>query len=253
MIRSALTSVTFRKLAPEAIIELAAQAGLAGIEWGGDVHVPPGDAATARRIASATAAAGLAVSSYGSYYRAGDDEAGAFEAVLQTALALGAPTIRIWAGRRGSSQADDAYRRQVADDAARITAMAQRAGVRVAYEFHGGTLTDTIDSAVALLEAISSPGPGCYWQPVVGQDAEGNLLNLQRLLPHLVNLHVFHWDGDGNRLALAEGADDWRRYLELAGEDGGDRWAILEFVAGDQPRNLAPDARTLLDLLGDLQ
>ena len=38
-----LLSVTFRHLPFERIIELAAEAGLDGIEWGGDVHVPPGD------------------------------------------------------------------------------------------------------------------------------------------------------------------------------------------------------------------
>jgi hypothetical protein len=38
-----LVSVTFRKLAPAAIVELAVKAQLRSIEWGGDVHVPHGD------------------------------------------------------------------------------------------------------------------------------------------------------------------------------------------------------------------
>ena len=38
-----LVSVSFRGLAPEAIIDLAAECGLGGVEWGGDVHVPCGD------------------------------------------------------------------------------------------------------------------------------------------------------------------------------------------------------------------
>ena len=44
-----LVSVTFRQLAPEALIDLAARAGLAAIEWGADIHVPPGDDANAVR------------------------------------------------------------------------------------------------------------------------------------------------------------------------------------------------------------
>ena len=39
MIYPGLVSITFRKLQPDAIIKLVAQAGLTGIEWGGDVYV----------------------------------------------------------------------------------------------------------------------------------------------------------------------------------------------------------------------
>ena len=38
-----LVSITFRALAPREIVDLAARARLAGIEWGGDIHVPHGD------------------------------------------------------------------------------------------------------------------------------------------------------------------------------------------------------------------
>ena len=45
-----LTSVTFRRMKPEEILRVAARAGIEGIEWGGDVHVPAGDLAAARRV-----------------------------------------------------------------------------------------------------------------------------------------------------------------------------------------------------------
>ena len=97
-IRPGLCSVTLRPLAPEAVVRVAADAGLAGIEWGGDIHVPPGDAATARRVARLTADAGLIVSSYGSYYRVGGDKPGELQPILDTAAELGAPVVRVWAG-----------------------------------------------------------------------------------------------------------------------------------------------------------
>jgi hypothetical protein len=43
MIRTGLVSVTFRQLSAEEIIKLVVCAGLEGIEWGGDIHVPHGD------------------------------------------------------------------------------------------------------------------------------------------------------------------------------------------------------------------
>src|SRR5215212_11999351 len=104
MLTSGLVSVTFRPLAPREIVQLAAAAGLRGIEWGGDIHVPHGDLQAARAVRQITADAGLQVLAYGSYFRF--QPAAAFEPVLETALALGAPLIRIWAGSQPSAATD---------------------------------------------------------------------------------------------------------------------------------------------------
>ena len=114
MLKPGLCSISFRKHSVDEVIEFARAAGIEGIEWGGDVHLPPGDLALAHSVREKTEAAGLVVSSYGSYYRA-DREEGPFSAVLETAAALDAPVIRVWAGRRGSADADESYRTEVAD------------------------------------------------------------------------------------------------------------------------------------------
>ena len=147
MIKTGLTSVTFRKAQPLDIVRLVTQAGLAGIEWGGDIHVPHGDIARAQDVRQMTHDAGLEVSSYGSYYRVGcEDNPVPFEQVLDTALALQAPVIRTWAGDRGSKEASPAWWQQVSADAQRIAALSSKAGVRVAFEYHEETLTDFIRS-----------------------------------------------------------------------------------------------------------
>ena len=69
MIKAGICSITFRRKNPDEIVRLAEQAGLDAIEWGGDVHVPAGDTAVARRVGQITLDAGLSVSSYGSYER----------------------------------------------------------------------------------------------------------------------------------------------------------------------------------------
>ena len=53
-----LTSITFRQLTVEQIVELVQQSGLDGIEWGGDVHVKPGEEALAREGVSIMVCAG---------------------------------------------------------------------------------------------------------------------------------------------------------------------------------------------------
>jgi sugar phosphate isomerase/epimerase len=243
MIRPGLTSVTFRRLAPEEIVRWAAEAKLAAIEWGGDIHVPPGDLAAARRAADLTRAAGLEVASYGSYYRLGQEPPDLFARVLETAIALGAPIIRVWAGRLGSESANAAFRTAVAEDGRRIADMAAAEGLRIATEWHGNTLTDTAASASALFDAVGHPALCTYWQPRSNLPPEECLRDFQAALPCLTGLHVFHWSPEG-RLPLAAGEAAWKRYLAAAA-GAGDMFAHLEFVIGDDPRQMLSDAATL--------
>jgi hypothetical protein len=58
MIGAGLCSVTLRSLAVDEVLATAAGARLGAIEWGGDVHVPPGSPA-ARDVGHRTNDAGL--------------------------------------------------------------------------------------------------------------------------------------------------------------------------------------------------
>ncbi len=252
MIRTGLLSITFRQLSPEAIVALAKEAELEAIEWGGDIHVPPGDVAAAHAAARLTREAGLAVAAYGSYYRLGvEEQPFPFDAALASAVALGAPSVRVWAGDRGSSEADEAWRARVADDARRVAESASREGVAVCLEYHRGTLTDTCDSAIRLLREADHPNLRTLWQPAVGLAPERRLDELRRIAPWLEYVHAFHWNGV-ERLPFAEGVEEWRRYLEALNALPGDRYAMLEFVRDDAPAQLAEDAAALRRLAAEV-
>lgn len=247
-----VVSVSFRKLTPREIVALSVRAQLAGIEWGGDLHVPHGDLEQAREVRQMTRDAGLEIAAYGSYYFTGESEANglSFGQVLASACALGAPLIRVWAGKRASSLADSTYRKAVVDDACRIAATAATAGVTVAFEFHANTLTDTLESATALLAATSAAGMRSYWQPSSGWTPAAKLAALHAMMPHLTNLHVYHWQAHDRR-PLAEGSAEWAEYLEtVKTHTDTPRWALLEFVRHDEPEQLVPDAATLRHWLG---
>lgn len=245
MMRPGLTSITFRKLPAQEVVRLAAEAKLEGIEWGGDVHVPPGDLAAARQAAALTRDAGLVVSSYGSYYRTGDEASDVFPRVLETAVALGAPIIRIWAGRVGSAQADQSLRDRVADDGRRIAELAAKAGLRLACEWHGNTLMDTAASASALLDAVAHPAFQTYWQPHQRMAFADCLRDMDAALPRLAGVHVFHWDERTvARLPLQDGETVWKPYLTKAAQ-AGSIFALLEFVMNDDPQQLLHDAAVL--------
>lgn len=248
-----LVSVTFRQLSVPEVAQLTAQAGLAAIEWGGDVHVPHGDLFAARTARQATEDAGLRVAAYGSYYRAGHPDTGPFDDVLASAVELGAPCIRIWAGTQGTDTTDDAYWDAVVADIRCIADQAQAAGADIVLEFHRNTLTDTTESAVALLERVDHPTVSTYWQPPRGSQLDENLAALDAVAPWLYGLHVFAWhETTGERLPLDARADNWRRYLQRADALDRDMFALLEFVQDNEPAQFLRDAQTLSALLADL-
>lgn len=250
-----LVSISFRQLNVPQIIQLCADHGLTAIEWGGDVHVPHGDVAIAEATRKATVAAGLSVAAYGSYYRCNPTaEQPIFDDVLASARALQAPIIRVWAGTLGSAETSPTRREAIAEDLKRIGDQAAAAGLRIALEYHQNTLTDDPDSALSLIGQVNHPNVGLYWQTSNGRSADYSHGVLQRLLPHISHLHVFHWnfaeDGSFDRRPLAEAFDTWVRFLRSAKPaPGQSRHLLLEFVRNDSTAQLASDAETLNNLI----
>jgi 3-dehydroshikimate dehydratase len=243
-----LVSVTFRKFSVPEIVNLCVEAKLEGIEWGGDIHVPAGDIQRAKETRQLTIDHGLQVAAYGSYYRLGT-HAAPFEPVLETAHALGSPTIRVWAGTVDSQYASEAYREEIVLESRSIAGLAEEAGISISYEFHPQTLTDTAESAVRLLQAVGHPNVRTLWQPPIGTSTEENVDGLSKVLPWLGNVHVFHWFPKYERHPLSNGKDDWKKYISLLRSDDKDRFLLLEFVQDDALTCFQQDASTLLQWL----
>ncbi len=253
-IHTGLVSATFRKLEPAAIIGLAQAAGLQGIEWSAEPHVPAGDLATAKMVYQQTVTAGLKVAAYGSYYRIGCQPNGPeqFQAVLDSAVTLHAPTIRVWAGDRSSQAADADWWEQVVTESRAIADRAAAAGITLSYEYHRNTLTDCNEAAVRLLRQVNHPNVRSYWQPPLPYDTAARAAGLEQIQPFLTHLHVFQWEGHSTtRLPLANGVADWSQYFKIAA-DATERYALLEFVMNDAPEQFLQDARTLKELVSKL-
>ncbi|WP_058306643.1 sugar phosphate isomerase/epimerase family protein [Gracilibacillus massiliensis] len=245
-----LCSVTFRDKNPEQIIDLAMEAELDGIEWGGDVHVSPGEYQKAEQIAALTTSRGLEVSSYGSYYRLADHSGNEYDfiTVLETAKRLGAPAIRVWPGMMGSKDADDSYRKKVVVDAIKIADLAGEEGISVHLEYHDHTLTDTKESARRLMEEIAHQNVFLYWQPPNRVSVEERITSIEMVKQWISNVHIFHWYSFNERMDLANGAKEWQNYLESIEEDGKERYVLMEFVKDDDERQFLKDAKTLHEL-----
>lgn len=250
MIRTGLLSVTFRKLSPREIVKLVASSKLHAIEWGGDIHVRPGDIKTADEVRRMTTEEGISIASYGSYYRVGDESntPGTFEYVLETAVALGAPSIRVWAGNRGSESADEDWRHIAVQDTVRIAEYSAKHGITIDFEFHGGTLTDSVQSTIRLLEQVNHSNVRCNWQAPVHESPEQRLQGLRQIRPWLANIHVFHWKQTIRR-PLIEGIEEWAQYASAIRETGSAHYMMLEFVKDDDPDQFLHDVEVLRSIV----
>jgi 3-dehydroshikimate dehydratase len=249
-----LCSVTFRFLSTDEIIHVACHAGIEGIEWGADIHAPPGGGPAITALAARSRDAGLEVASYGSYLGMAPpdgNDASAVEGVLDTALALGAPIVRIWTEFGVTPTSSDAARRRVTERTAALVECIVDRGLLAALEFHPATLTETAASTNELLDTLARPELRTHWQPDPALTPDAALDELIQIAPHLAHLHVFAWGPQGidDRRALAEGAPIWVPALALAHRDGaalpGRRYALCEYVRDDDPEQLVNDVRVL--------
>lgn len=248
-----LCSVTFRQLDTDAIIARAVDGGLAGVEWGQDVHAPIDDVDRAKRLGEQTRRNGLSVTSLGSYYRAGatcDLEADReeWDRVVATARALQAPRVRVWAGRTGSAETPQRDRDRIVDGLRRCVDSAP--DLVIATEFHSHTLTDDAASAVALLDDV--PGLMTYWQPPNGVDVDDAIRGLEMVANRVAAAHVFSWWPDEHtRRPLAFRADLWERAVAALVAQPRPIDALLEFVPDDDPELLPREAATLRTYLAE--
>lgn len=240
MILSGLCSVTFRQNTMGEVVSLAVQAGLRGIEWGGDVHVPHGDLSRAAEARKQCNDAGLVISSYGSYCELIEEaDPGC---LLDTTAELGAPVIRVWAGSQGSVQASDDDRKRIIERTRQLAEAAAARQIEVAFELHQHTLTDTAESTCSLLEAVARTNVRTYYQQTLGFSDARNLEIFDRLSANLSHLHISYYRSD-QQTSLSEGEKLWPRVF--AAVDQEDRYALLEFVRDANPQQLMSDAAVL--------
>lgn len=247
-IMTGLTSITFRKLSVDEIIRLVKKCGLDGIEWGSDIHVPAGDTQTAKIVQEKTVGAGLKVLSYGSYFHAGEYEnpTQEIEKVLESAQALGAPTIRIWAGKQGSAVAKTSYREKVVSQISLACEMAKKIGIKIATEYHRNSLTDSLESTKLLFSQVNNTNMFTYWQPNPDINFDEQLHEIDHLKEKICTYHVFSWEKGNIRLPLSDLRAQWEEYCKKISPDTINM--IIEFVKDDSTEQFEADAKALLEL-----
>lgn len=242
-----LVSITFRSLTKEQICVLMEECGLTAVEWGGDVHVPSGSPQDIADACELSARHGIHTVAYGSYFKPWEESEAsraAIRADIGCARALGASTIRVWAGQKGSADITAAERANVVRELQDACDAAKNSGLTVSLECHNWTLTDDWASSLRLLEEVNRDNLKLYWQPNQFRNTEYNLEALRRQLPYITNVHVFSWEGK-DHFPLEKHESIWRQYLDILSASGRDHNLLLEFMYNNEPEQLRTDAAVL--------
>ena len=250
MIKLGLCSVTFRKKSMKELVELCSSIGLEGIEVGGDIHLPPGSPQeVVEEVVELCRSAGLEIPSYGSYFNVMEHGKQDFAPVLETALQLGAGTIRIWPGWVEPDQLTDEQLADISSTARAAAEAAAEKNVRVAFEYHLNSPTSGAKSTLRVLEAANHDNLYTYYQYLKPDGIERNVDDLKAVFPRLAYVHCHYYEGD-NYMSLAQGRQEWAVICNTLRELNYQGFIFMEFVKGNTPEQLAEDVTLLRELLG---
>jgi sugar phosphate isomerase/epimerase len=234
----ALCTIAFQDRPFFEVLELAASVGFNGVEpWGKPDHLPLTAAdERVREVKRKLDSLGLTCSHYGSYLRLGEDKAAARQKAdmirsIDIARMLGTKIIRIWAGNKNSEELSADEWSRIVSDARQYCALAESAGVLLAMEMHGNTLTNRSSAMLELIRQVNRPSLRANFQ--ILNDTEDAYERAAQAGPYAVMCHAQNVAAAGKELPLiSEGIVDFRRIYRILQGFGFDGFFEVEFVRG---------------------
>ena len=144
-------------------------------------------------------------------------------------------------------------RQVVIDDALRIADQAAEFNIKIIFEHHQNTLTDSNKSTIELAESTKHPFIDFSWQALTEMSIKDRVNGLQSLLPRLGSVHVYNWTRDKEeyfkRYPLSDAVDEWKTYFNMIKQTETDHVALLEFVPDNSIKQFKIEAETLKKLI----
>jgi len=236
MIHTALSSSACIGADIHTVLEIAAAAGVHGVEWTDDGFVSPGDVSAARETMMATLRAGLCTSSYATLYRAVSHDRSAFRAALATTREFNAPMLRLWSAPRGESPVADAA--AFLDEIRYLGDEAGRQGVTLCLGLSHRSVLDSSRTATGIMAGMDHPFVKLAWEPGSGARFDDVMQEFSPLSGRIGLIVVRGEDvapGDDGK------AEAWLQYLDSFDEQCGDpdmaRYVVVKSV-GEGPELL---------------
>lgn len=240
-----MVSVTFIKQPIEEVFRIAKNAGIDGIEWSAKGEHAINEE-NIDKIKQLSEQEGIGIFSFGSYCYMSDPEE--CMGVVDKAVRMNAPVIRIWAGKKSPQDCSEEEFEQIVANTKIMADYAAKYNITLAFEYHRKTLTETAESAVRLIKAIKRDNVKLYWQNSGAYNLADNLKNQRAITPYLVGL--FHlqnsYGGKGNQL-LEEISEDIEHYYKPFMRT--DYKVMIEFVKDGLEENFYKDVEAVRNVL----
>lgn len=158
----------------------------------------------------------------------------ALKAWIQHAEILGAPVIRVFAGKQQKGINEEETHRLIVSALEECCEFAGQHGVYLALENHGGP-TATADGLLKIVEAVKSPWFGVNLDTgnFHSDDVYGDLA---RVAPRAVNVQV--------KVVITQGGKqepmDFKRLAAMLRDTGYRGYVVLEYEEDDDPRKVCP-------------
>ena len=218
----------------ERMIPLIAKGGVDAIEiWEG--HALMEDAAGIRRCAELARGEGLQVPAIGAYLdfslrgAALEMQRYKMSFLIDAAKQFGSTIIKYFAGPRPWKSADDEYKKVAVGYLNELCRLGEEAGVLMAAEMHGGTVTDCLEGAQWWMKQSRSPAHRLLFQPY-GTDTQEAVEHFKVVAPHVCYIHV-QGVRDKQYMLLENAELDFAAVMRTAKQCGFDGWVCIEFVA----------------------
>lgn len=156
------TSTTFKEKTIEEIIEIAQKSDARFIEWGENCHI--NSLADARKANMLCEKAGIKISSYGSYYHVGSNNAEKWEKICKIAAEMNADSVRIWLGSKDSELTSEEEYGLLLSENASMCETAEKYGLTVAAECHDNTFNNNTDSILKFTKDLKKTNFKTYFQ-----------------------------------------------------------------------------------------
>jgi uncharacterized protein (DUF362 family)/sugar phosphate isomerase/epimerase len=253
-IRPSICSIAWRNDPIESILSLVARAGYLGLEaWGPHLDRFAQEQGSLIPLAQHFSASGLTVPMISAYFDMEKDPEGSLEIARRYAgyaAILQAPLIRVFTRGGDSAQASIGTWRKVVANLREVCRIGADQGLAYAIETHDGHLHDTTETTLRLIRQVGAPNLGVNLDIfnlfAIGEDP---VRALKRLLPWLRIVHLKNGMREGatyrNGAPLAEGAMDYRPFLQALAEANYGGYASIEWF-GPDPSGAAFSEMTFL-------
>ncbi len=240
--KTGVASVTFRNKTLAEVVEIAKNAGVDYIEWGGDVHVKSvDDAKKARALCEEN---GIKICSYGSYYRVGSRDADEWKSVCEIASEMGASTVRVWLGNKDSEKTSDEEYNILFDDLKSMCAVAGEYGIVVSPECHDNTFNNNTDAFLKLKNELCADNFKTYFQSRYFR-FEYDIDRIERTFDYIENVHISYRDLAKEQRFRKKDRAYLDKLLKKLSEKNFGGVVLVEFTKGSKEKNFFKDIKRL--------